>query len=89
MKLHPAGEEEVFHLIVSETSHPKAFKAKLDELINAGMTEKDARDAIANGVVMEVYYSPNQGFFLIESEAVESTIIFNPYDGIVCELEED
>ena len=89
MKLHPAGKEEVINLYLDENQHPIAYKAKLDELMNCGMSEQDARNAIADGITMEVYYSPNQGFFLVESEAIESTTIFNPYDGTECELEED
>ena len=89
MKLNAAGKEEVIVLKIDETQHPVAYKAKLNELIEAGMTEKEARDVINDGITMEVFYSPNQGFFLVESEAIESTEIYNPYDGSECEVEED
>lgn len=87
MKLNEAGKEEIFILKIDETQHPIAYKAKLNELIQAGMTEQDARNVINQGVVMEVYYATNQGFFLVESEAIESTEIYNPYDGTECEIE--
>lgn len=89
MKLNEVGKEEIIILKIDETQHPIAYKAKLDELIQAGMTEKDARNAINQGIVMEVFYAPNQGFFLVESEAIESTEIYNPYDGNECEIEEE
>jgi hypothetical protein len=89
MKLNAAGNEEILILKIDETQHPIAYKAKLNELIQAGMTEQDARNTINQGIVMEVYYATNQGFFLVESEAIESTEIYNPYDGTECEIEEE
>lgn len=89
MKLNAADKAEIIVLKINQAEHPIAYKAKLDELISSGMSEDDARDAIIQGIPMEVYYSPNQGFFLVESEAIESTEIYNPYDGTECEVEED
>jgi hypothetical protein len=89
MKLNSADKAEIITLKINQTEHPIAYKAKLNELIEAGMTEKEARDVINDGITMEVFYSPNQGFFLVESEAIESTEIYNPYDGSECEVEED
>lgn len=89
MKLNSIGNEEIITLKIDENEHPIAYKAKLDELIESGLPEDDARKAISQGFVMEVYYAPNQGFFLVESEAIGCTPIFNPYDGIECEYEDD
>ena len=38
---------------------------------------------------MEVYYSPYQGLFAVESDAVECSDIFNPYSGELLEENED
>ena len=48
--------------------------------MSTGLTEADARKAIADGLEMEVVFS-EQGVFLIESEALESVDCVNPYDG--------
>jgi len=88
MKLNRVGDEELVILSINENEHPNAYRTKLNELIGCGMSEKEARDVIRQGVVMEVHYAPNQGFFLVESEAISSTPIYNPYDGLECEIEE-
>jgi hypothetical protein len=89
MKLNTVGNEEIITLKIDEKEHPIAYKAKLDELIECGMSEDEARKYISQGFVMEIHYAPNQGFFLVESEAIGCTTIFNPYDGIECECDDD
>lgn len=90
MKLNTIGNEEIINLKIDEHEHPIAYKAKLEELVSmAGMSEDDARKAISQGFTMEVHYAPNQGFFLVESEAIGCTPIFNPYDGTECECDDD
>ena len=89
MKLNTNGNEEIVMLHIDEREHPIAYKAKLDELIESGLSEDEARNAISQGFTMEVYYAPNQGFFLVESESIGCTPIFNPYDGTECECDDD
>ncbi len=84
LKINPQGTEEVVEIRLDPVKHPVAFDAKRQELVNAGMTRDEAeRFILAVPFVMEVYYAPNQGLFLVESEAIESTDIHNPYDGEV------
>jgi predicted nucleic-acid-binding Zn-ribbon protein len=87
MKKNNTGTEEVIEVSLSEEKFPIAFKAKLDELIEQGWEEEDARDWLSRVTFqMELYYSKDQGLFMVESEAVEAITIFNPYTGD--ELEE-
>jgi len=87
MKKNNAGTEEVIDIFLSEEKFPIAFKAKVDELVGQGWEEAEAREWIPKVTFqMELYYSVDQGLFMVEAEAVESIAIFNPYSGD--ELEE-
>lgn len=82
VKVAKSGNEEIVEIYLDENQHPTAFKTKLKELIESGMTEKEAREFIrTTPFVMELYYAPFQGLFAIESEALESITAYNPYDG--------
>lgn len=80
--INKAGSEEIVEIFLDEQKYPIAYKNKLDELMFCGMSEKEARHEImVNPIQLELYYSINQGLFGIESEALESIIPHNPYDG--------
>lgn len=82
LKINPAGTEEVIQVYLDPVKHPIAYAAKKQELINCGMSEKEAKDYILrNPFEMELYYSIDQGLFLIESEPLELITVYNPYDG--------
>ena len=82
LKINPAGTEEVIEIYLDPVKHPIAYAAKKQELINSGLSEKDAEDFILKtSFEMELYYSIDQGLFLIESEPLESITVYNPYDG--------
>ena len=87
-----AGTEEVITFFLDETKHPIAYKAKMDELIKeCGMTKREAERHInTSPFVLEMYYSPSQGLFMVESEAVENVIpMYDPYTGTkMLEIEE-
>lgn len=90
MKKHKAGEVEIMDVFIDEHKHPQCFNAKKEELIESGMTEKEAMDFIrCTPFQMELYYYKFNGLFLVESEAVDSTQIFNPYNGAELEPNED
>lgn len=90
MKLNKATECEIIHVKLDKNEHPIAWNNKKQELVECGMSEEDAEGFLFKTTFeMEVYYAPNQGLFLIESEAIESTPIFNPYDGTECEVEDE
>ena len=89
MKKNKAGTEEVIEVTLSEEKFPIAFKAKLDELTEQGWEEQGAKDWLSSITFqMELYYSKDQGLFMVESEAVENIPIFNPYSGDELEEEE-
>jgi hypothetical protein len=89
MKLNKASECETILVRLDEQQHPIAYKRAKKELMSNGMSEEEADNFLLLGYEMEVFYSENQGVFLVESEAVDSTPIYNPYDGTECEVEED
>ena len=82
LKINPADKAEMIDFYLSETRHPIAFKAKLAELMEAGLTEEQARVAIDKySIEMEVYYSPDKGLFMVETEALSSIPVYDPYTG--------
>lgn len=83
IQINEAGSEEIITLFLKESKHPIVYKAKLDELIDSGLSDEEARDFISTTpFVMEMYYSPSNGLYLVESEAVDVVSIWNPYDGV-------
>jgi hypothetical protein len=90
MKKHNVNEIEYLNVYLTEDLFPKAFGAKLKELIGCEMTEQEARKHIGRTALqMELYYSPDSGLFMVESEAVEGGTIINPYTGKELEEEDD
>ena len=91
MKKNESGKEKVVDIFLTETQHPIAYKAKLEELIECGMSEEESRHYISTTTIqMELYYSKNKGLFMVESEAVEAIEITNPYTGeLLEEIEEE
>lgn len=82
LQINPQGAEEIFELYLDPVKHPVAFDNKVQELMDAGMSRVEAEQFIrTTPFVLEAYYSPKQGLFLVESEAIEFNDIHNPYDG--------
>ncbi len=87
LKKAPSDNIEIIKITLNEIDQPVAFKAKVDELVKSGMSKKEAKNFVSTTPFeLEVYYSPDCGLFLVESEAVESTEIYDPYTGV--EMEE-
>ena len=88
VKLNNSDEyESIGKFKLSEEKFPKAYKAKVEELIEeCGMTEEQAK-ALVNDMEfeLEVYYEKGTGLFAVESEAVESGTIYSPYTAELCE----
>lgn len=82
VKINKPGYEEVIEVRLSREKTPKAFKEKLEELMEEGAfdTEKEAIEWIEKTpFVMEIYYERGSGLFLVESEALENGDIVSPY----------
>ena len=46
------------------------------------MTDQEAKDWLSNTYFeLEVYYAPDQGLFMLESEFLDHNEPCNPYDG--------
>lgn len=73
---------------------PQAYNAKLEELMENGMEKSIAEQWIrTTPILLDVYYSTEKdtkneyckGLFMVESEVVECSTIYNPYNGIEME----
>lgn len=87
MKKNNSDQYESIMVKLDEFKHPIAFKTKLDELIESGMTAEEARVFIqTTPIELEIYYQKDSGLFAVEAEAVDSGTVYSPYSGE--ELEE-
>jgi len=90
MKKNNSDNYESIKFFLNKDKHPIAFAAKLKELVECGMSKEDAESAIPEmEFEMEIYYSDGLGLFMVESEAVESCTIIDPYTGNELEDFED
>lgn len=82
-------EPETIDVTLGLHYHPNAYEAKKKELMACGMSSQEAMRALGVPFELEVFYSPNNGLFAVESEALESAEIVDPYTGNVLIKEED
>lgn len=89
VKLNNSDEYESIGVIkLTKEKFPKAFKAKVEELLEEGVceTEEEAENVVKDiEFELEVYYEKGTGLFAVESEAVESGTIYSPYTAELCE----
>lgn len=89
VKLNNSDEYESIGTIkLSEEKFPKAFAAKVEELLEEGVcqTEEEAKKVVADmEIELEIYYEKGTGLFAVECEAVESGTIYSPYTAELCE----
>ena len=85
VKLNNSEEYEALDTIkLTKEKFPKAFQAKVEELIEEGVcaTEEEAEELIKDMVFeLEIYYEKGYGLFAVESEAVNSGTVYSPYSG--------
>lgn len=87
IKANVPYEEETVEIRLDPVLHHKAYETKKKELVDAGMTEQDAEEALRVPFVMELYYSKDNGLFAVESEVIDYCDIRNPYDGVLIDNE--
>ena len=78
----PETHAESVDIVLTEKDHPNAYKAKLEELVESGLTEDEARAFIVTTpFAMEVFYEKGCGLFAVEGEAVGLDFMVTPYNG--------
>lgn len=87
IKANGDSEPEVVDVRLDPVSHPRAYATKKKELMDSGMTEQEAEEALRTPFTLELYYSKDNGLFAVESEALEYGSIRNPYDGVLIDNE--
>ena len=88
MKKYDADNIDSIDVYLSEERTPIVFERKIKELMEQGAFDKeeDARNWLRNTpITLELYYHIDCGLFGVESEAVECTDIYDPYDGTLME----
>lgn len=80
---HTADDVEAIKLHLTPTSHPKLFKAKVEELMKLGLTREEAEKDTSDwmyGFEMEIYYQTNYGVFAVDSDAFEGgQRVYSPF----------
>ena len=92
VKLNNAKDyEHLCNVRLSKEKFPKAYAAKLEELVRYGMTEQEATQWLDESFIeLELYYSPDYGCFAVETDAVDNgATIYDPYTGEECEMCEE
>lgn len=81
---------EFIDIKLNPEKHPIAYKNKVDELIEYGMSKEEAEDYVNNTVFrLELIYEKCQGLFAVESEAIESGEIMSPFTSKIIEVENE
>lgn len=86
MKLNNHDNYESVKISLDPIKTPIAYENRVKSLLDSGMSESEAKKCALEPIEVEMYFDQNAGLFLVESEAVESGSICNPYSG---ELMED
>lgn len=87
-KIQSADSAEVFQIQLDPIKHPIAYSHRVESLISSGLSRAEAEREALMPIDMEVFYDPTVGCFSVESEAIESVEIYNPYNGLIIEIEE-
>lgn len=72
-------EYEPIMVVIGPVEHPKVYKAMMESYMKNGMTKAEAVAQMIQPFELELYFDPDSGLFAVESGAVDSTEIYNPY----------
>ena len=85
VKLNNSDDYESVMILLTPEKTPIAYQHRVDELINCGTKERDAKILALEPIELEIYYEQDCGLFGVDSGAVESGTIYSPYSGELCE----
>ena len=88
VKLNNAEQCEGIFIIIDKEQYPIAYRHKIEELVEQGCypTIQDAeKDNPFFEMACELYYDKHSGLFAVEQGAVESSTIYSPYSGELCD----
>ncbi len=74
---------DTFDIYLCPNRFPNAYQRKVEELMEScGLSQKEAEvEAYTQPIQLELFYAIDQGLFAVESEALDSCEIYNPYTG--------
>lgn len=82
--INPEGKEELIEVYITKERFPIVYEKKMKELTETcGMTKEEAERHIAKcPILLELYYSSDNGLYAVESEALCNTEVYDPYTGL-------
>lgn len=87
MKLNKSNQVEAIDITITKAKYPIVFENKVQELIeDCGLSREEAEQEVEGMVIeCELYYHKSSGLWATEQGHVESGIVYDPYDGSICE----
>lgn len=92
VKLNPAEVCEQIIIVLTKDEYPVAYNNKIEELVEQKLypsKEAAERHNPKFELYCEIYYHKDCGVFAVEQGAVESSTIYSPYTGEICEEYEE
>ena len=90
MKFNNSDNYEAVKIYLTKETTPIAWEQRVISNMNSGASREDAEILASEPIEVEMYYNVDAGLFLIETDAVESGTIYDPYSGDLFEdFEED
>lgn len=84
IKLNNAVQmEELCSVTITKDKFPIIYEAKVKELKDLGLSDDEIEKyMLTTSISLELYYSPTNGLFAVESDAIEcGATIHDPYTG--------
>jgi hypothetical protein len=69
------------YISITPLFQPIAYGRRVDNLMLAGFTRKEAEQEALKPMELEIYFDPETSMFLVDPGAVDSGTIYNPYSG--------
>ena len=88
LKLNSAENYEAITIVLTKDRYPIAYNNKIEEWVEQKLypTKEEAEKQNPKiELECEIYYHKHCGVFAVESGAVESSTVYSPYSGEICE----